>query len=491
MKKNFLKIFIFFILIFLTPKVYASEFNMNSHTSATKGGTKNRYNATEIYQTGGNFTYTFNTRYNGRISYIKTFFDYPFESNTTYRLTYNMATDDFRNNFGYAYWWDCDDSTQVNPYRSSITYVSYKKIQVSFKPTENTTCIRMDIQSTNVSSVAITGVSNWNLSNITLYDPAWQSGSGSGQGSSSPTPTPTSGASNQDIINNQNNNTQDIINNTNQNTSDIIENNNENTNKIVDTIEKKCTNLLDSKNYSLSSGIDTNSLVATENGITITGITNATASNYLAYYLTVSPNTDYHLSVENNINKFIVFTTNYNTVARANEGTNSLSFNSGSNETLYFLFYANGTNATTFNKIMLSKDNTPFCVFGSSSNRLDEFNNSINNDNIDSGVGSDFFDDFNNNMHGLSSIITIPLSSIQALSSAICSPLHIPIPFTNNKYLDLPCMTTIYEQHIPTLLTLIQTCWYGILAYKIVVDIFYIVKGFKDPDSDKIEVLDL
>ena len=124
------------------------------------------------------------------------------------------------------------------------------------------------------------------------------------------------------------------------------------------------------------------------------------------------------------------------------------------------------------------------------SDSVNNLNDSITNDNVDSGVGSDFFSGFNNDMHGLSSIITIPLASIQSLTSSQCTPIILPIPFTD-KNLTLPCMTTIYQEHIPTLLTFVQTCWYGILSYAILLDIFRIVKGFKDPDSDKIEVLDL
>lgn len=230
---HLIKLFIFYMFIILSPTVYAAEFNMNSYTSASLNGTRNRYRSTEIYNTGTSATYTFGTRYNGRISDIETYFSYPFEENTTYRLTYNMSTEDFRNKFGSSYWWDCSRSMDnSNSHVVTPVYISYKKVQLSFKPTANTTCIRVWLRSSNLSTTAITGVSNWNLSSITLYDPAWQSGSGSGQGSTTPTPTPTSDYSS--IINNQNNNTENIINNNNENTQDIINNNNENTNKIIE-----------------------------------------------------------------------------------------------------------------------------------------------------------------------------------------------------------------------------------------------------------------
>ena len=56
---------------------------MNAHTSASLDGTKNRYRGVEIVQTGMPGTFTFGTRYTGKLSTLETYFDYPFEANTT------------------------------------------------------------------------------------------------------------------------------------------------------------------------------------------------------------------------------------------------------------------------------------------------------------------------------------------------------------------------------------------------------------------------
>ena len=151
MKK--LRFLILIFIIFLTPKVYAAEFNMNSYTSGTQSGTRSRYNGTEYYlYGGGSSTYQFGTRYNGRLSSIETYYHYPFEANTTYTLTYNMNTDDFRNNFSGKYWWDCDDTMSAsNQHVGTFSYVSYKKVKFSFKPTENTTCVRVWLTSSNTT----------------------------------------------------------------------------------------------------------------------------------------------------------------------------------------------------------------------------------------------------------------------------------------------------------------------------------------------------
>lgn len=120
---------------------------------------------------------------------------------------------------------------------------------------------------------------------------------------------------------------------------------------------------------------------------------------------------------------------------------------------------------------------------------LSDINDSIIDSSIDDDLGQDFFDNFTDNDFGLSQIITIPLSTIQQLTSTSCVTINVPIPFTN-KTVGLPCLTAIYQK-FPTLFNLWQVVSFGLIAYFIAIDIFHIVKGFKDPESDKVEVLDL
>ena len=66
----------------------------------------------------------------------------------------------------------------------------------------------------------------------------------------------------------------------------------------------------------------------------------------------------------------------------------------------------------------------------------------------------------------------------------------MPLPYVN-KTLDLPCMSSIYSQYFGSFFTLYQTITFGIIAYWVCVRIFNLVKDFKNPDHDEIEVLDL
>lgn len=103
----------------------------------------------------------------------------------------------------------------------------------------------------------------------------------------------------------------------------------------------------------------------------------------------------------------------------------------------------------------------------------------------------DLFKNFKTNDHGLSSIITAPLSFIKNLSSATCTPVILPIPYGGNQTIKLPCLTPIYEEKASLFYNIYKTIITGIIAYWVCVRIYALVKGFKDPNDDKIEVLEL
>lgn len=123
---------------------------------------------------------------------------------------------------------------------------------------------------------------------------------------------------------------------------------------------------------------------------------------------------------------------------------------------------------------------------------VNDVNDSINNDDVtgaeDSAGG--FFNDFTTDTHGLTAVITAPLSLITSITSSSCSPLVIPLPYVD-KDLTLPCMSTIYSNYFGSFLSIYQMITFGIIAYWVLIRIFNLVKDFKNPDHDEIEVLDL
>lgn len=131
--------------------------------------------------------------------------------------------------------------------------------------------------------------------------------------------------------------------------------------------------------------------------------------------------------------------------------------------------------------------------------KLDDTNKNLNdlNDNITNSDSSNakndannFFSNFQTDTFGLTSIITAPLNLISSLTSKTCSPLNLPLPFIN-KNLPLPCLSTIYSEYFGSFLIIYQTITFGIVAYWVCVRIFNLVKDFKNPDHDEIEVMDL
>lgn len=125
-------------------------------------------------------------------------------------------------------------------------------------------------------------------------------------------------------------------------------------------------------------------------------------------------------------------------------------------------------------------------------NEQKKTNQTLTDDNTQGAQDSagGFFNDFTTDTHGLTAIITAPLSLISKITSASCSPLVIPLPFVD-KDLTLPCMGAIYSQYFGSFLSIYQVITFGIIAYWVCVRIFNLVKDFKNPDHDEIEVLDL
>lgn len=123
---------------------------------------------------------------------------------------------------------------------------------------------------------------------------------------------------------------------------------------------------------------------------------------------------------------------------------------------------------------------------------LKKTNDTLNNDDVTDSTNkaNEFFNGFTTDTHGLTAIITAPLSLISSITSKSCSPLVLPLPYVD-KDLSLPCMGAIYSSYFGSFLSIYQVITFGIVAYWVCVRIFNLVKDFKNPDHDEIEVLDL
>lgn len=119
-----------------------------------------------------------------------------------------------------------------------------------------------------------------------------------------------------------------------------------------------------------------------------------------------------------------------------------------------------------------------------------EIQDSITDDNVSDSTGSygDFFKNIQNNTHGLTGIITKPLSLINQITSSSCKPIKLNLMDTD---FELPCISTFVYSKFPDLLALYQTITFGLIAYAISINVLAKVREFKNPDVDRIEVIDL
>lgn len=100
----------------------------------------------------------------------------------------------------------------------------------------------------------------------------------------------------------------------------------------------------------------------------------------------------------------------------------------------------------------------------------------------------DFFSNFNANTFGLTSVITAPLITINSLANNQC--VGIPMELIGYDF-TLPCLDELLPNYFDDLIVLYRTITDGIIGYFIMINLLKLVKDFKDPEKDNIEVLDL
>ena len=297
---------------------------------------------------------------------------------------------------------------------------------------------------------------------------------------------------------------QNIISNSNEELKNSIENSNE---ELKDTIDSSLNNCRDSYNlFNPTGGTLINGKGIGSNGSIIDDLT----GSYYDYYIPVKPSTTYNLSNKDNVQFtgswfFAFYDNNKNFISlnRIGESSTNFTFTTTSNVSYIRLYsYINLANVNSLSNIMLSEGSSKknFENYGKvCTSKLDDTNKNLNDlkddiTNSDSsgatGDADNFFKDFTTDTFGLTSIITAPLNLISSLTSKTCSNLVLPLPYVN-KNLTLPCLSTIYQQFFGDFLTIYQTITFGIVAYWVCIRIFNLVKDFKNPDHDEIEVMDL
>lgn len=164
---------------------------------------------------------------------------------------------------------------------------------------------------------------------------------------------------------------------------------------------------------------------------------------------------------------------------------------------LYIRLQVTAKTEVDFTKLMLVKGSVnSFIEFGNdlcinkidkTNDKLDDLNGNILDDNVDEN-GS-FFSDFTDNDHGLSGIITAPLRAINKLTGE-CEPVTFNVL---NEPIILPCGDTLFwdKPSVASFKIIWNLIVGGPLLFALLKKLFNIVENLKDPDSSKIEVVDL
>lgn len=319
----------------------------------------------------------------------------------------------------------------------------------------------------------------------------------------------------EELEENQNKNTQDMIDNQNKNNQELMDNQNKNNEELKDKLDeefKTCRpskNLLDTSKFQEKMANGMKATLNEDGSIRFNGTTTAQTNFWISNYNQQLTKGKYTFSTSVNLTSKGKYTfngtTNGENITIANGKTN-ITFTINENLVITNILIQIDAGVTFNNEdfyLMLEEGTnaSPYEPYGEEicTNKMDETNNKLDdlNDNLTStdtssaeNQASGFFSDFDSGDYGLSDVITMPLQLIKNITSTTCSPLSIPIPFVDTNVI-LPCMNTIYSEFFGNILTIYQTITTGIIAYWVCINIFAMVKGFKDPDSDNIEVMEL
>lgn len=124
--------------------------------------------------------------------------------------------------------------------------------------------------------------------------------------------------------------------------------------------------------------------------------------------------------------------------------------------------------------------------------KLDELNDSINDDNVSgaTNTGNDFFDNFNSKDNGgISRIVTMPLTLINGLiSGGTCSNLEFEVL---GKEVYFPSGCILWQNAPSSIVTIYRTIICGLFSYILAIHLFKDIEDLKNPNKEEVSTLDL
>lgn len=123
-------------------------------------------------------------------------------------------------------------------------------------------------------------------------------------------------------------------------------------------------------------------------------------------------------------------------------------------------------------------------------NKLDDLNNNIKDDDIDTSNSNSFFDNFNDKDHGgISTVVTAPLNAIVKITEK-CKPISFEIL---EKNIVIPCGDTLFwnKPEVETFRSIWNVIIGGSILYALLIKLYKVIESLKNPDDDRIEVVKL
>lgn len=403
-------------------------------------------------------TGSINTKYETACYGLQFWFSQAITTSNTYTIQLNFNDYDIyesvSTNYVQVYVYNNDEPTQASLLSVSKTNknTQYKTLIIKYVSSVPGTKVRVSIEKVNTdgSYARILGPLNFRLNSV-------QVDSSQAEG-------------NEQIIINNNQNTQNIINNQEQNTQNIINNQNQNTQQQIDS-QKVCstidkTNIEIDNKYLNSNGNQDNS------------------PNYgITSYQKINKDTIIKVltSLNSDAAKYCFYNTNKELISCHTISSSLVDTELDiPNNSEYF--------RTSIQKA-LNKPTFEICKNGNQavSDSVNDLNDSINNSDVDNSDAVSFFNDFTDNTHGLSGIITAPLNAINQMLSNTCNPLSATY---QGKTVELACGYEFWNK-ISVIRQFLNIVLDGLICYRILVKLFKMIERLKNPEDDRVEVMDL
>lgn len=155
-------------------------------------------------------------------------------------------------------------------------------------------------------------------------------------------------------------------------------------------------------------------------------------------------------------------------------------------------FYSSGSIGIGKINFSPNSDDTINSSIKDTKDAVNDTNDTIKDDNVDSSTsqGQSFFDDFDSGDEGsLTDIVSLPLEYITHLNDS-CKPFSIPTGYFGT--INIPCLSTVWSTtSFTNVINIVSAIINGLICYRVLVNLFYFFKDLKDPDNDKVEVMDL